>query len=230
MDKSEKIVLGVDGCKAGWIAIKHTLGTADFEAVHFSDFESLVKNFDSNCVIAVDMPVALSNNAVRECDAKARRLLGKRASTLFSAPAVELLNCKSYEEVNQLSKFKFNKGISKQAWNIVPKIREVVASYKKNTSSKCQIFESHPELSFQAMNNGEVLLQSKKIEDGRLKRIQLIEDSFKVDLNNDFLNKFKKKDVATDDILDSFACLWTACRIAKAENIALGPPNLQIVI
>ncbi len=222
MDKTKIKIAGVDGCKAGWIAIKHTIGTGFFEPVLFLSFDLLCIGLKDYDVIAVDMPVVLSTSPSRFCDIQARKLLAKRASTIFSAPPKQILAAKTYQEANTLSKTLFDKGISKQAWFLFPKIQQVQKCLKENPRIANQLFECHPELSFKALNQEQVMLNSKKTKLGKMLRSQLIEEAFEVDLERNFLNTFLKRDVADDDIIDAFACLWTARRLSKGGADSIG--------
>lgn len=87
---SAKIALvGVDGCKAGWIAVRCDPGMAPSVAV-FASFTALLASLPDDAVIAVDMPIGLpafSSKGGRGPEALVRPLLGNRQSSVFSIPS-----------------------------------------------------------------------------------------------------------------------------------------------
>jgi predicted RNase H-like nuclease len=98
MDRDKPIrVAGVDGCRAGWVAalVSATAGKgtrtgylAHLERLwvssHFAD--ALCKTQGCN-LVCVDIPIGLSGGREpRSCDVDARRLLGPRASSVFTPP------------------------------------------------------------------------------------------------------------------------------------------------
>ena len=78
-------------------------------------------------------------------DLEARRRLGPRRSSVFPAPARAVLAAATYEEACALSRAACGKAISKQLFNILPKIREVDALVTRTASSDCS--KCAPELS-----------------------------------------------------------------------------------
>jgi predicted RNase H-like nuclease len=92
------------------------------------------------------------------------------------------------------------KGLSKQAWAIVPKIIEV--DDLVNSRLQETIFEGHPEISFTIMNNGLPVPRSKHKQKGRDARLNLLKSYF----------PGVSKSVACDaefaiDIIDAYALL-----------------------
>jgi len=94
------------------------------------------------------------------------------------------------------------------------------------------MYEIHPELSFRAMNDNEVVLESKKTSIGFLIRKRLLEKHF---LTFDFepiRTEYLKKNVADDDILDALAVLWSTQRVADKQATFLPDhplkPNMRI--
>lgn len=80
-------VIGIDGCKAGWICV----AIEDDQAEHWvaRRFEDVLLREPAADLILVDIPIGLLEGGTehRAPDAAARRLLGgKRASSVFTSP------------------------------------------------------------------------------------------------------------------------------------------------
>jgi predicted RNase H-like nuclease len=225
------LVIGIDGCKAGWFAVWHsqdeTIETAIFPSIsNLKDFFVEFNQF----IIGIDMPVILSEVMPREADQLARKLLSKKASSVFTAPTPKMLDQPNYEKACLISKNLIGKSMSLQSWYLFPKIKDVqtILHYKN-----IKVFEIHPELSFRAMNNEKVILESKKTTEGFEIRKSLLDKHF-LDFNFDVIrNKYQKKDVMDDDILDALVVLWSAKRIVNDQALYLPKipekPNMQIV-
>ena len=54
--------------------------------------------------------------------------------------------------------------VSKQLFNIAPKIREVDEALRTEPSAPARVFEVHPELAFWRLNNGQPLTEPKKVK------------------------------------------------------------------
>jgi len=224
-------VIGIDGCKSGWFAVWQNQD----EVIDTAIFKSLnnLKDFfiESNqLIIGIDMPVILSEVMPREADQLARKLLSKKASSVFTAPTPEMLDQPNYEKASLISKRLIGKSMSLQSWYLFPKIRDVqtVIHYEN-----IKLFEIHPEVSFRAMNNEKVILESKKTTEGFEIRKSLLDKHF-LNFNFDAIrNKYQKKDVMNNDILDALVVLWSAKRIVnnQASYLPMTPekPNMQIV-
>ena len=183
----------------------------------------------NSLTIGIDMPVVLDDSIPREADRMARTLLGKKASSIFTAPSSQMLYQATYEAACQFSKQNFGKSISIQSWHLFPKIKDVQTVIHHE---QLNMFEIHPELSFRAMNNNEVILESKKTSIGFLLRRRLIEKHF---LTFDFeaiRTEYLKKHVADDDILDALAVLWSTQRVTDKQATFLPDhplkPNMHI--
>jgi predicted RNase H-like nuclease len=73
----------------------------------------------------VDMPIGLSDAAPRACDVAARKFLGRGASSVFSAPPRAILQCADYRAALALARSTTGRGITKQTFNITPKVAEL---------------------------------------------------------------------------------------------------------
>jgi predicted RNase H-like nuclease len=116
-------IIGVDGCPAGWIALIERTETRSVTARVFLTFRDLATALEAT-VIAIDIPIGLTDCGARECDRLARRHLGaKRGSSVFPAPIRPALAASSFMNANAASLAAQKKGISQQAFAIYPKTR-----------------------------------------------------------------------------------------------------------
>ena len=121
-----KNILGIDGSKSGWVGVKQSSKQEGTLEILFKNklIDFLSPDID---LIIIDMPVGLDKNIQqggRLVDKEARKRLLKRKSSIFNAPIRDVLKAKSYNEANTISKNK-GLGISKQSWNLIPKINEL---------------------------------------------------------------------------------------------------------
>ena len=224
-------IIGIDGCKRGWFSVwqnpDDTIQSSIFSTLnHLKDFF----NDEAHLIIGIDMPVVLSDFIPREADQLARKLLSKKASSVFTAPTPEMLEQPNYERASYVSKRLFGKSMSLQSWYLFPKIKDVQTIIH---DAHINLYEIHPELSFRAMNHEEVILESKKSKEGFEIRNNLLRRHFESFDFQSIRNLYPRKDVMDNDILDAMAVLWSARRI-KANEASFLPkipekPNMQIV-
>lgn len=224
-------IIGIDGCKRGWFSVwqnpDHTIQSMIFSTLnHLKDFF----NDEAHLIIGIDMPVILSDFIPREADQLARKLLSKKASSVFTAPTPEMLEQPNYERASYVSKRLFGKSMSLQSWYLFPKIKDVQTIIH---DAHINLYEIHPELSFRAMNHEEVILESKKSKEGFEIRNALLRRHFESFDFESIRNLYPRKDVMDNDILDAMAVLWSAKRIQANEASFLPKipekPNMQIV-
>ena len=155
-----KDIFGIDGCKFGWVvAEERTKGDLSIRLIKdLNDLESI----SSQKVIAgIDIPLAIHKKGFRMADAEARTLLKSRASTIFSAPALETLHSDDYTTACEINESICGKKISKQSWFLFSKIKEARTIFC-HAHKKIKLYEVHPELSFMAMNDMRVIELGKK--------------------------------------------------------------------
>ena len=117
------------------------------------------------------------------------------------------------------------KKVSKQCFNLFPKIREIDALISPELQTR--VYEVHPELAFWALNGERPLPFAKKIKsrpnaEGLAFRKNLLQRAgFPVEALDDL--NFPRSRVGPDDILDACACTWSAMRISRGEHITLPP-------
>jgi predicted RNase H-like nuclease len=209
------VVTGIDGCPKGWIAIVLTEGR--FARAELAPtFADLLPRLADAGVIAVDIPIGLPDGSdPRLADVEAKKLLGKRASSVFTTPPGAVLEAPTCAEANRISRRLFDRGISQQSYALRTKIFEVDAV----TAHDERICEVHPEVSF-ATINGAPLDHSKKSWHGHADRLCLLRDvgiTIPADLG-------PAGATPPDDVLDAAAAAWSAHRIANGNAERVGEP------
>lgn len=215
-------IVGVDGCKLGWLGILEEFPSGKLGSKIFPKFEDLAKHISQLEVIAIDIPIGLTDAGPRACDVAARKLLGgARASSVFPAPIRPALSGTSYEDACARAFAAQGKKFSKQAWAIFPKIGEVDDALRSNHELSEKVFEVHPEVSFCAWNTMKAFVEPKKSAEGAARRGSLIASHFGASAFDTIRARYKRKDVADDDIMDAFAALWTAERVLAGRSSTL---------
>lgn len=223
----EKYVAGADGIRGGWVCLTRDLRTGEVESRVFADAEALVFQRPTPAVLAIDVPIGLGDAYIRECDREAKTILRGRRSSVFPAPVRALLDAGDYAEACRASAALTGKKISLQAWNITPKIREVDRILSRDPGLQARVREAHPEVCFWKWNGERPMEHGKKSAAGRRERRALVERHFGADVYRDVRRRHPVQQVGHDDLLDAFAALWTAERIARgeAETLPKRPPR-----
>lgn len=220
-------VVGVDGCRGGWLAIALAIDTArvvDVQVLLAERFGDVLEPFGDAEAVAVDMPIGLWDDGrarPRPCDLEARARLGKRASTVFIPPTRAMLSVPTYAPLRA-------QGLSVQAYNLIPRIRELDSLLTPELQA--QVWEAHPELSFYGML-GTPIPHPKRTPEGKLARRVALRQAFgssapALESWLDALSKgFSRTVVGEDDVLDAFALAWSAWRHLRGESeVCVGEP------
>jgi predicted RNase H-like nuclease len=211
-------VIGVDGCRGGWIAVRWAEKITHHLCRSFAEVLAMEAS-----VIAVDMPIGFPQGSGRQAEREARARLGERQSSVFSVPSRAAVMCADYRQAcsANLACSDPPRKVSKQIFHIFPKMREIDQLITPELQSR--VFEVHPELSFWAMNGGEPLTLPKKVK-GRphaeglsLRRALLAAAGFPLAALAEA--RYRAADVGADDLLDACACAWSARRIAEGSAI-----------
>ncbi|MGA1498663.1 MAG: DUF429 domain-containing protein, partial [Steroidobacteraceae bacterium] len=201
---------GIDGCPAGWVAAIQA--DTEVELRLASRLKDLVAGLPARSLLAIDMPIGLPEAGPRECDVLARRRLGAaRGASVFAAPVRAALNARDYATALARHRRADGRGLSRQAFNILPKIREVDRLLASRPNLRRRMIEVHPESSFAQWNGGAPIPAGKKTREGRQQRSHLVDTRWP-GLREAFLALTLRREVAEDDILDAFAALWSAER------------------
>jgi predicted RNase H-like nuclease len=129
-----------------------------------------------------------------------------------------VLGTSSYQEACTVSRQVCGKGLSKQLYNIVAKIKEVDAVQSPRLQQS--LFEACPELSFAVMGGDAPMQHSKRTADGRAERIAVLLEHLGVDVPA--LLEARAPGAQPDDVLDALALAWTAQRYLDGSCLRLG--------
>ena len=163
-----RLVAGVDGCPAGWIAVLLEEGlTAPPQVLvtpRFADLLALQPRLE---VLAVDMPIGLPDRIGPEGrgpEKHVRPLLGMRQSSVFSVPSRAAVYCEDYREACRIAQETSEppRKVSKQAFHLFPKIRELDKALADERQER--VFEVHPEVAFWRLNGGVPMSLPKKVK------------------------------------------------------------------
>jgi threonine dehydratase len=174
-------------------------------------------------VLGVDMPIGLLDRAVpggRDCDRRARRLLGRRGCCVFTPPVHAALRAATYAHALTLNRASSaaRLGISIECFGLFAKLREVDAALRRRRALARRVREVHPELAFRAMACAPAGLPPKRSTVGRAIRLTLLARRF-----SDVRAAAARppRGAAADDVIDAHAVCWSAARIAGRRAVCL---------
>ena len=204
---------GADGCPGGWILVVRDASGGIGSRVCANAAE-LVGAADALVALAVDIPIGILDAGARVCDVPARAALGPRRNSVYPAPVRAAIDAADYRDASDRSFAAHGKRLSKQAFNIIPKIREMDLALRGDANVAARVHEVHPELSFMLLNDGVPMPFGKKSAEGRRDRQRSIAREFP-NAFADVRARHARAEAKDDDILDAFAALWIADRIAR---------------
>lgn len=204
--------VGIDGCRAGWFFVSLDERGA-FRHGLAARFDEAVDALRRAGLVLVDIPIGLpgAGRPARDCDVAARRAISPRGSTVFPAPSRAALDAADYAAACAANRAETGRGISRQCWNIVPKIREV-DRFLRRAVDHPPIREMHPEVAFWALTGGVPLLTKKKSRAGLEERLAVL-GRYWPEVRAGFADceaAYRRKDVARDDIVDAMVGAVTA--------------------
>jgi predicted RNase H-like nuclease len=165
------------------------------------------------------MPIGLADRGPRACDLAARTLLPPgRKSSVFAPPRRYMLACRSWQEAHAEGRRREGVGLSKQSWNICPKIAEI----DRHIGPGDQEFlrEAHPELIFHNLNAWQAL-PPKKTPVGARRRLAILARHGIVLPPGE--PAVPRRLAGLDDLLDAAACALAAERILNGDGCRLPP-------
>ena len=221
---SAPFAVGVDAAKVGgvlgWVAV--ALASGRFHGAHFAaTLTELVEWSGAASVLAIDIPLGATRardarRADRRCDTLGRVRLGRRRSTLYPIPPLEVLEEPDHARASALCRELTGKGVSRQSHGLRRRILEALPLRDAGRA-----FEVHPELSFLALTGMPELPPKKTWEGSYLRRGAL--EAAGIVLPGDL---GPAGAAPVDDLLDAAAAAWTAARIASGEAACLpGDPE-----
>lgn len=213
MAKSFKF-MGVDGCPGGWFFIELARGS-DWQVTVVERASTLLAATSDKALVLIDMPIGLleSGGPQRLCDQQARQLLGRpRASSVFPVPTRQAVYAASYPDAQIINRRRVGRGLSKQAWNIAPKIKQLDQILQDSPALRMRMRESHPEVCFWALNGKRAMRFNKKQSQGFAERFMMLQHycAATEDIVAVALAKYQRKQLARDDILDALVLAISA--------------------
>ena len=214
-----RFVVGLDGARGGWALARLDLADGKICLDLCADFDSVQRHCRGASAIHIDMPIGLAETGRRACETMARAALGPRRSSVFPAPRRPMLAFETYAQANEWGKSTDpdGGGLSKQAWNLLPKIREIDAAMTPARQRRFR--EAHPELVFIRLI-GTPCAAPKKTPAGAAERQRALTgcgiDSAAIiaDMRR---RKIAASVVAEDDIIDALALAVSARDACRGE-------------
>ena len=133
-----------------------------------------------------------------------------------SAPIRPVLGARTYEDALARARRATGVGLSKQAWNLVPKVKEV--DRLLDPTRQGRIFEVHPEAAFAAIH-GVPMAHPKRSAAGRAERLAVL-TAHVPDIA--LLAARPPRGAAADDVLDAAAVALTARTVLAGRARRLG--------
>jgi predicted RNase H-like nuclease len=165
-------------------------------------------------LIAIDMPIGLSDDGVRACDVAARRLLTGAGSSVFPAPVRSVLGTDDYAEARRIALAASDRSISAQAFQLVKAIRALDEALGDPPTDR--VVEVHPELAFRALS--EEVRDRKGTARGTVQRLRALRRV--MDVEEALLAA--PAGVPVIDALDACAAAWSARRLADGQGKCVG--------
>lgn len=222
------IAVGVDACPGGWVAVVvagggggagAALETAG--AVHGATLEAIGGQLCHADGFGVDIPIGMPTHGPRRADVAARRFLGPRRSSVFTAPVRDALAAPTYAEANAMARRVTGHGLSRQAYALAPRILEAELWCGRHPTP---VWEVHPEVSF-AVLLGHPAAAPKKTWSGMRERRTALERAGVV--LGDLPGAGPRAGV--DDVLDAAAAAWSTARLLRCEARSFpDPPDVDV--
>lgn len=166
--------------------------------------------------LAIDMPIGLLDERPRAADREARALLGPRRSSVFPTPVRATIGAVDYLDACERSRAASGKALSKQAFNLLPKIIELDELIRPQDQD--HVVEAHPELAFMRLA-GSHLTHPKRTAEGKSCRLALLNATFGAPAVAAALRSRVAPDL---DVIDALGNLVTAAHVARGTERRLG--------
>jgi len=222
--------IGIDGCRGGWVWCGRLDGHWQGGVVARLDH---IKRLDQIDLALIDMPIGLVEQGgdERRCDREARALLGRpRASSVFRPPCRGALEASDYLQACSINRERTGVALSKQTWNISPKIRELDQLLAERQALRRGLREAHPELCLWGLAGGRPMLHNKRTARGREERLALLRelDPDCIAMIGSLERAHLRRILAVDDLVDAAVLALTALASMQAgPNILPVQPQLD---
>ena len=242
MTGTDVAIAGVDGCKAGWIAVWLMPGEPIAVGV-FPTFPALLARLPETAIIVVDMPIGLpafAARGVRGPEALVRPLLGARQSSVFSIPSRAAVYAapepfvtldawyEGHRRASAVARATSDppRAVSIQAYGIFGKIRELDMVLRAEPALAGRVVESHPELAFWRLNGERAMALPKKVK-GRVHPAGMEERKMLLaahGIDRALLDARPPRGAAEDDLLDAAVMMLIASRHARGQAVPYPSP------
>jgi predicted RNase H-like nuclease len=220
--------VGMDGYSKGWVVvwidevgnceIDFVVGPAGGDNEYFADLKRV---FDAPLKQAmIDIPIGLPEIGFRNCDLEGQELLRENRSRVFRGARRPLLSYEKREQAHAWAKAADGFGVSCQLFCLLPKIKQV--DRLMTPARQKRILETHPELIFRRLSDGDLLPSKKTLKGIQLRRKLLLDNGFAT--LDSLLDRRFGTGAKADDVLDACACALAA-READAKRCL--PKNKQ---
>ncbi len=222
---------GADGCAAGWMVAFVRPEGPEVRLQLAARFADVVAAPEAPKIVAVDIPIGLperTGHGGRRAENLVRPLLGERQSAVFSVPARAAVYARDYREACRLALATSEppRKVSKQLFNIAPKIREVDQVLRTDPTAAARVFEVHPEVAFWRLNGERALEEPKKVKNrpyapGLALRRRLL---LAAGIAEQAVNAVPPPGAGADDLVDALACAVVARRIHRGAARSFPDP------
>jgi predicted RNase H-like nuclease len=208
-------VLGVDGWRGAWVGA--LLDGRSVRLLALRDVAAVLAVPGAD-VVAIDMPIGLSEDGARACDVLARELLTATgaASSVFPSPVRAVLHARDYAHARELSRAATGgvRAPSAQTFMLVPAIRALDDAL--GTPPTDRVVEVHPELAFRCGLGG--VTDRKGTARGTVQRLRALRAV--MDVEEALAGA--PVGVPVVDALDACAAAWSAQRLAEGTAQCVG--------
>ena len=208
-------VLGVDGWRGAWVGA--LLEGRAVRLLVLPDAAAVLAVPDV-VVVAIDMPIGLSEDGVRACDLAAAGLLRPTggASSVFPTPVRAVLATDDYAEARAISRAATDppRAPSAQAFQLVRNIRDLDDVLGDPPTDR--VVEVHPELSFRLGLGGVTARKGTAV--GTVQRLRTLRAV--MDVEEALADA--PTGVPVIDALDACAAAWSAARLAAGTAGCVG--------
>jgi predicted RNase H-like nuclease len=213
-------VLGVDGWRGAWVGA--LLDGRSVRLLALPDVAAVLA-VPAVSVVAIDMPIGLSEDGVRACDVAARDLLRRTgaASSVFPAPVRAVLGARDYAHARELSRAATGgqRAPSAQTYQLVAAIRALDDALGEPPSDR--VVEVHPELAFRCGLGG--ITDRKGTARGTVQRLRAL----RAEMDVEEALADAPAGVPVIDALDACAAAWSARRIADGRAETVGDDSVD---